>query len=419
MASMQPQQQIYSPQGGSMSPPPPQHSFSTPQRPPSSIQQYTPPNTSSPAHGIQSYAFTTGTPSHASGDGMFDMSSMGHHTTHGGGHNQAMIGGPDLYIQPTPSHPRQPSPLALSIFVDTVASSFNLDTESRQMLHGFSELGQGLSGPDISMRVFALAASLSLIQEQRKTQLAYDDLNNTFADMRVQMDLHFKCNEEQKENIRLRAGEMLLEPDRVTFMKLFLDLKDDIWEHRASMSMAHVIGNPAREKSLLNTMRSVCSSVRNGFREIVRDSVIGTGVTCLNTCLMSLVKRFHREGVAAISARSVLGRSEDAKKKVVLFRRFALDHPALLNRADPEEENSDPEPQAAASEANSATSEQPKKRKRNGTVGNAAKGEDFWSQLELWFIALQEKHGDSFSSPGWQTYITECLKRDEEQFPPL
>jgi hypothetical protein len=89
-----------------------------------------------------------------------------------------------------------------------------------------------------------------------------------------------------------------------------------------------------------------------------------------------------------------------------LQRRFAYKHPDLLDRAEDEDETS-----TVTTEDNggigvdSSISESTRKKQKHGHAGRTAKGEDFWSKVEMWFEARQKQWGDSWGSPGWSAYV--------------
>jgi len=80
--------------------------------------------------------------------------------------------------------------------------------------------------------------------------------------------------------IRLVAQRFMWETGRITFKTLYLDVYDHLHKEKAVLRFTNVYGNPAREKVLIATIKRVCSSVRNGFREAVWIS--------LHTILVSL-----------------------------------------------------------------------------------------------------------------------------------
>ena len=70
--------------------------------------------------------------------------------------------------------------------------------------------------------------------------------------------------------IRLIAQQLMWETDRIAFKTLNLDVYDCLSRERVLLRFTNVYGNPAQEKVLAATIKRVCSSVRNGFREAVR-----------------------------------------------------------------------------------------------------------------------------------------------------
>jgi len=93
-----------------------------------------------------------------------------------------------------------------------------------------------------------------------------------------------------------------------------------------------------------------------------------------------------------------------------LQRRFAYEHPDLLDRVEDEEDSSSTVP-ADESGGDASIGEPARKKRRRGHAGRITKGEDFWSKVEMWFEARQKQWGDSWGSPGWSAYVffSECL----------
>lgn len=78
--------------------------------------------------------------------------------------------------------------------------------------------------------------------------------------------------------IRLVAQRLMWETGRIVFKTLYLDVYDHLSKERVALRFTNVYGNPAREKVLMATIKRVCSSVRNGFREAVRISLHSVSV---------------------------------------------------------------------------------------------------------------------------------------------
>jgi len=111
-----------------------------------------------------------------------------------------------------------------------------------------------------------------------------------------------------------------------------------------------------------------------------------------------------------------------------LQRRFAMEHPHILDRGTEEDDNDDEQidgPSRSASvqpdspaetddgsrpsSSLSGLSQRAKKRKRPAAlqIVPLLKGGDFWSMVEKWFAARMEpdQFGTSWTTPGWTKYV--------------
>ncbi|KAI0259048.1 hypothetical protein BC834DRAFT_908552 [Gloeopeniophorella convolvens] len=223
-------------------------------------------------------------------------------------------------------------------------------------------------------------------------------------------------------------------------MKMHVDVEIKLREKQKELRLFNIFGNLSRQRHLASNIRRTCSSLRNAYREMLRDSVIGPNTMPLDDFVCNVANRFSSSGFG----RLLLGRPVIAH--IAMLRRFALEHTQLLDRAcEPDEEDDDdlqPTQADITRSANTATPDyadtedgsrppsamssatsRPKKRKRATPALSSAsqpKGSDFWSMVEKWFVARMqpEQFGRSWSSPGWLKYIDETLERDYARFKP-
>ncbi|KAJ3859569.1 hypothetical protein EV359DRAFT_68046, partial [Lentinula novae-zelandiae] len=105
----------------------------------------------------------------------------------------------------------------------------------------------------------------------------------------------------------------------------------------------------------------------------------------------------------------------------VVLRRFIFDNPhALWAEEDPNQD--DPAldidyPSAGSSpEVNGEpTTSPPPPKKRRTVGGRVAKGQDFWSLVDAWFISKQEL-GKKLTDPAWKKLLEEYVQFDEDGF---
>ncbi|KAI5982793.1 hypothetical protein F5J12DRAFT_930755 [Pisolithus orientalis] len=85
----------------------------------------------------------------------------------------------------------------------------------------------------------------------------------------------------------------------------------------------------------------------------------------------------------------------------------------LLDHEEDVEDDSPPTEDDSGSWHHSAQEPQRKKQKCGGHV---PRGEDFWSQVEKWFDAHRKQWGDSWTTPNWNSYISETIAKDEDHY---
>ncbi|KAG2124002.1 hypothetical protein DEU56DRAFT_983680 [Suillus clintonianus] len=298
-----------------------------------------------------------------------------------------------------------------ALFVDTLANQFGLgdaEQDLRKNLHGFAKLGHGLSKSDLATRTYLLGSIFCILKEQRMIAASHQSTQTLLADLQIRLEATFSLSPEQRTNIRIVGCDLIFDPNRITFMTLHFDVADHLREDREAFKLTNIYGNPARERFLTIYIKCQCSSIRNSFRELLRDSVIGDNTSTLSDFIYDSSNRFRRAG-----GNSDLGHATRAR--LAILRRFAYENPHLLDRAE-EEDESPTTPSAEDNGEDSPIGEPAKKKRKRGQGGRIVKGEDFWSKVEMWFEARQKQWGDSWGTTGWSSYINQTIELDTHRY---
>ncbi|KAH9010811.1 hypothetical protein EDB85DRAFT_2160757 [Lactarius pseudohatsudake] len=278
-------------------------------------------------------------------------------------------------------------------FVEMVANSFGFgdcDQEFRASLHSFAQMGGDLSKSDLSTRTYTLGVLYEIMRELRDPEL-------------------------RKTNIHLIAGEVIFEPKRVSYMQIHLDVEARIRKNQKDLRF--VCCNVSHQKSLMTAIKHACSSVRNEYFELIRNSVSDDDDKnfTLNDFVYEVATRFQPSNVTMSLVSSMhtpfnMWRS--------WYRRFALDNPYLLGVGEADEDGDDdyvllPGGSTASTATNKGSHEEKHKRSTN-----RQKGGYFWSMVEEWFAAhlTSEQYGPAWDSPGWKMYIKETVDNDHMCF---
>ncbi|KZP26848.1 hypothetical protein FIBSPDRAFT_854555 [Athelia psychrophila] len=301
-----------------------------------------------------------------------------------------------------------PSDNVQARFIDALANQFGFgdqEQDLRQNLHGFAKLGSGLEKADLATRAYLVASVFSLIKENRAMTAAHRGTQTLLADLQIRLDATFSLSTEQKANIRIVTCDVIFDPTRVTFMQMHFDVITKLREDAKSCKLTNVMDSPSREKILASVTKRISSSVRNSFREAIRDSVMGEDTLTLVDFAYNSAAKFKRTGGS-----SELGPAYTSR--LAILRRFAYEHPDLLDRV---EDTEDPSPDEGATAASTTSAEPPTKKRK---LGRTPKGEDFWSQVDQWFEARKLQWGNSWGTPGWKAYILETVQKDEQKYLP-
>ncbi|KAF4584959.1 hypothetical protein EYR40_001785 [Pleurotus pulmonarius] len=289
------------------------------------------------------------------------------------------------------------------LVVDRMAKDLGLDDSFRSNLHAFVQLGSrngALSQADLGTRAYMLATIYQDMTERRRHEQANpaNTLTKLLNDLQIRLDDSFTLTKEQADNIRIVAQDLIYQPTCTAFKSLHIDVARQVQERKTEMKFTNIFGNPAREKVLHVKIKRICSSVRNAMRQDLRDSIIGEKKCSLEDFTMATAPKYKRFGIGeAISKADMIHN--------VLLRAIAYEHRAILavedgEASDDEAENRTPAPA-------------PKKRKRGGRV---AKGEDFWSLVDAYFIKQVEANGRLMKTPQWKEIIDRLVVQDKRLF---
>ncbi|KAI0355310.1 hypothetical protein OH77DRAFT_1511597 [Trametes cingulata] len=296
-------------------------------------------------------------------------------------------------------------------FVDALAKDFGLDRHYSVKLHAFVGLGSSepaLSRPDLATRTYTLAAIFALINTCKRSQSAsqdtgVDDLPGLFNDLKIRLEDTFNLTKEQRENIRAITQDMIYQANRVTFKALADDVEKHLRGDQAMLRLTNIFGSPFREKILSTHLKRVASSVRNAFRQDIRDSISGDKKCSLKDFTFQSAVKYKRGGPGD---RLDVGYT-------IHNRRFALDNPELLNIDESEDGNdSSSTPPAADSTTGPA-----RKKRKTTAGGRVPRGEDFWSRVDRHLASYVISYGRNLASVQWKGFIDDIIRRDESNFP--
>ncbi|THH28853.1 hypothetical protein EUX98_g5331 [Antrodiella citrinella] len=323
----------------------------------------------------------------------------------------------------------------MQLIVDAMANDFSFGdaaNEFREGMHVFAQLGDGLSVPDLTTRLQLLGTLNLLVVGQRQTLQMLRTLNDQMVELRAQADENFAVTGDQKTNVRIIAGDLLFDPNRIAFMELHQDVDIELQHHYKTL-FKNVYGNPIRERALLTCVKKQCSEQRNRFREILISSVVEPETLPLNEVLLITVGAFKRGGqITDTLCASVTGR-------LAILRRFICENMSKLVDLAPEvqtEDTTTTSSGAGTTDANGSSLTTTPAAETGGTRagkrrkvspasssrgGRPKTGTCFWSQVELFFIAQCKRpnFGCDWNSTGWSAYTAEALRMDRERFKPV
>ncbi|KAH9038200.1 hypothetical protein EDB85DRAFT_2141962 [Lactarius pseudohatsudake] len=299
-------------------------------------------------------------------------------------------------------------------FVEKVANSFGFgdrDQEFRAGLHSFTRMGRDLSKSDLSMCTYTLGVLYKIMRELRDRAESLQWFETTLMDVSARLEDTFYLTSERKTNIRLIAGEVIFEPKRVSYMQIHLDVEARIRKNQKDLRF--ICCNISHQKSLMSAIKHACSSVRDEYSELIRNSVSDNDSKnfTLNDFVYEVATRFQPSNVTrVINAHTI--------QHVAILRRFALDNPDLLGVGEADEDGDDDYVLLPGGSTGSTATDNGSREEKHECSTNRQKSGYFWRMVEEWFAAhtTLEQYGPAWDSPGWQMYIKETVDNDHMRF---
>ncbi|KAI9436625.1 hypothetical protein H4582DRAFT_2078250 [Lactarius indigo] len=214
-------------------------------------------------------------------------------------------------------------------FIEAVAQSMGLsvtDEDYRNSLHSIPKIAAGMSRGHMQLYIYQTALLFAVLKECRALANTSRNDRAMMADLHIRLEGTFTLSPEQRTNIRLVSGELLLDPNRVRYTWMNINVEVRLQERQKELNFFNIFGNLAQQQLLTGTIRRTCSSLRNAYCEMLRDSVTGSNTQTLDDFVCSVANRF----LATWSGRHTLGHSMIAH--IALLRRFALENTQLLDR---------------------------------------------------------------------------------------
>ncbi|KAG6852458.1 hypothetical protein C0991_011792 [Blastosporella zonata] len=313
-------------------------------------------------------------------------------------------------------------------FVDAVANELGFgdeDQDYRNHLHGFFQMGAGLSKPDLATRVYLLASHYKMMKTLVLSAQNTQRMHTLFNDIYLRLEDNFSLTKDQETALRIIVQDQIFKPSCISFHLLASNVespKKFLKINQEDLQLAHIFKHPTRERVLLIAVKTQCRITKNAFREMLRDSVLGDNTITLNDMCWTASARFRRGGHGT-------GTSQIERARLSILRRFTFDNQHLVNFAVPIDDvertssssstrpstpgpNSSrssagtPNPDNAHSRPSTPIGDQPSlrppsKRKRvdGYTGGRPQKGQDY-----------------CWSSEAWERYIAATIEWDISHF---
>uniref|UniRef100_A0A8H7Y5T7 Uncharacterized protein n=1 Tax=Psilocybe cubensis TaxID=181762 RepID=A0A8H7Y5T7_PSICU len=304
-------------------------------------------------------------------------------------------------------HPVQPD--SVELFIDTLSLQFGLTPERHNDLHLLYSLGAEQQIPldcaSALTGIFALACQFSVEQKiltafaSVNGSLGGLDLKGTFEELQIRLQKTWEITKNQKEDLRHLSQQHIYMPKCTCFKLLHVDVEAEVSKDASKYSMQNIFGKPAHELCWRSEAKRVASSVRNAFRQDIRDSLFGRKRCSLKRFTQACADKYHHG--------TLLGSQEvEYQIRNVLLRRFAYENKELLGKEESfQDDTEDNDSHAVMGN---------KRQKGLKTVGRIPNGDDFWAQADDWFEKGFELRGQSFTTDAWKEYIDESRSLDDE-----
>ncbi|KAH9040803.1 hypothetical protein EDB85DRAFT_1886870 [Lactarius pseudohatsudake] len=284
-------------------------------------------------------------------------------------------------------------------FVEKVANSFGFGDRDQEFQCGTSFIRSNLSKSDLSTHTYTLGVLYEIMRELRDRAESLQRFETTLMDVSARLEDTFYLTSERKTNIRLIAGEVIFEPKRVSYMQIHLDVEVIARIRKNQKDLRFICCNASHQKSLMSAIKHACSSVRDEYSELIRNSVSDDDSKnfTLNDFVYEVATRFQPSNVTrVINAHTI--------QHVAILRRFALDNPDLLGVGEADEDGDDDYVLLPGGSTGSIATNNGSREEKHECSTNRQKSGYFWRMVEEWFAAhsTSEQYGPAWDSPGWQ-----------------
>ncbi|KAF4622462.1 hypothetical protein D9613_009475 [Agrocybe pediades] len=327
-----------------------------------------------------------------------------------------------VVLTDTPSYGQTPAAsvrqtaMATSLFVDNIAKTFELTDEQTRSLHELVEVTTKLPGQlepaDIMSRCYMVSCqygSENRILRAVSTApgglgLSSSQTTRVLQDISVMMEDSFAITPAQRTAVRLVGQHLICKPGRTSYKELNNEVEKILREQPKRHNMQNIFGQPTREAVLGSDIRTQMSGVRNKFRALILESLVGEKHCSLEAFVARCCKKYSIGLLSNMQAQSL-------SMHLSLLRRVTWENKNLSELPN------EVETTAATANADEEMIERPRKRQKKGRGGGRVSQEDdFWAQIEAWFAKQLDLRGKDFSSPLWKEYIRETLNLEQERF---
>ncbi|KAJ3803768.1 hypothetical protein F5876DRAFT_84489 [Lentinula aff. lateritia] len=224
-------------------------------------------------------------------------------------------------------------------------------------------------------------------------------MRRMLQDIQIRLEQNFSLTPTQQKTIRAIVQDMLYDPLCTCYHDISADVFDELKKNAKQYHFNNIFNVPAYEKVLQKAIIRVSSSVRNGFHQHLHDGLAKGENAVEFTGHMN--KIYLRPGGPAQNRELVLHRN-------IILRRFVHDNPNMVWLEEGDIDEGDNE--------YTASSGTKKRKLKPAATGRIAKGQDFWSLVDKWFVKKLEELGRKITDSKWKQLIEEYRRLDEAGF---
>ncbi|KAJ6549022.1 hypothetical protein DFH09DRAFT_1503147 [Mycena vulgaris] len=322
------------------------------------------------------------------------------------------------------------APIIPPLYVDNLAKEFGLGEPDLRKLRGLVQVvtvtGGTITQSDLASRLYMTAIILSEAAERRRQeqQNAFPDLRAMMRDLKIRLDDGFALTSDQKRNIRGIAQDTIHEATRTAFFTMHVDVLSTLKATAQKLDLDNIFGVPVREKKLVSTLKKTCSSVRNAFRQDIRDSIEPGDFVTLDKFTYAMASKYKLGG--GVGELSELFTVHAAllgiwlifsSHKVISVIKWCFCQWCWI-RVTPILLGIDEVVDKADDDTSEGATPSPAKRKRTAAKkgGRIPKGQDFWSKTDAYLKEEVGKRGRNFTDPRWKVYIDQIIADDKSKF---